>query len=156
MNKPELIKIALDQLLDQFKLSPESFDYHEDVGDYSSKASAILWEPKIELNGDRVDDPNQYKAIVITFKPKDNEMACHIFTKSNPQVGASVSRYDLSKSEACTKYTRRFETFRNNYRKFKKLANLITQRDRRNENKAFLMKLYGLFPATMDKHLFGE
>lgn len=156
MNKPELIKIALDQLLDQFKLSPESFDYHEDMGDFSNKTSAILWEPKIELNGDRVDDPNQYKAIVVTFKPKDNEIACHIFTKNSSSANNSSYRYDLSKSEACTKYSRKFEKLRGNYRRFKKLANLIYQRDRRNENKAFLMKLYGLFPGTMDKHLFGE
>jgi hypothetical protein len=156
MNKPELIKIALDQLLEQFRASPESFDYHEDMGDYSNKASAILWEPKIELNGDRIDDPNQYKSIVVTFKPKENEMACHIFTKNSATASSGAHRYDLSKSEACTKYSRNFERFRGNYRRFKKLASLIINRDRRNENKAFLMKLYGVFPGTMDKHLFGE
>ena len=158
MNKPELLKIALEQLIEQFKATPESFQYNGKFwNSFSSSGTlhnseAIVWEPKIDVNGSIIDDPNQYKNMVITFTPGLNEMSCLRFNK--PKI--TGSRYDIAHAEMSTKYCRRLEKYRSNYKKFKYLRNLIIVRNKRHEYRQFLKKLYSIFPGTMDKHLFDK
>jgi hypothetical protein len=158
MDKPELLKIALEQLIEQFKVTPESFYYNATFSNtFNSSGTfhnteAVVWEPKIDVNGSIIDDPNQYKNIVITFTPGLNEMGCLIFHKDK----ITGSKYDAAQAEMSTKYSRRFERCRSNYKKFKYLCNLITTRDKRHEYRQFLTKLYSIFPGTMDKHLFDK
>src|ERR1035437_941962 len=86
MDKYELVGITLQQLIEHFKSSPESFEfYDQNRKPNSSMHPTIFWQPKIQL-GDYmstiVQDPNNNHAVVVSFNMMVNEITCLIFLKA--------------------------------------------------------------------------
>lgn len=155
MDKAELIKLTLEQLLEQFKEFPDSFEYAE--GSFPP-TKTVLWEPRVETSdGKIIEDPNNMKSVLVTYNSATAEMACFIFNRANlTSVGKGISKYESSKAEACIISSRRFEVWRGNFKRLTKLGSLIRRREKMKENKEFLNKLYSVFPGSIDKHLFGK
>ena len=156
MDKVELISLALDQLIEQFHDEPNSFDIKEsEAGTYN--VVCILWEPRVELDDSHVHDPNNHKAVMVTYNYHMNSMKCIIFNKSNAFSSRSgVERYEGVKADASVECARFLERWRSNHKKFCKLRGLIAMRDKRKENREFLKKLHNVFPGALDKDLFGK
>jgi len=154
MDKHELIGITIDRLIEHFKDSPESFEYHDsERKPNTSIHPTIFWQPKIQLNDPThvVIDPNNNHAVVVNFNPLNNELTCYLFLKAPPNMAGSNGGH----SADCIMTSHRwFEKYRSNYRKFKKLRNLIIARDKQKENMNYLRKLASVFPDTYDNDLF--
>lgn len=154
MHKHELVGMTIQQLIDHFKRSPESFEYYDqDRKPNSSILPTIFWQPKVQL-GDYmstiVQDPNNNHAVVVSYNAMLNELTCYLFLRAPPNMASIASGHAAD----CTMSSKRwFENWRGNYRKFKKLRNLIIARDKRKENLIYLKKLSSVFPDTMDTHL---
>ena len=161
MDKHELVGITLQQLLEHFKMSPESFEYY----DYTNRPAntnakyhypCILWQPRVQLGdvtSNVVQDPNNSHAVVVSFDESEKTLICYVFLKA-PSNLATASLPPVADSIMYSK--RRFEKWRSNYKKFKKLRDLIKARDKRKENLTYLTKLTSVFPDTMDHHLLDE
>ena len=157
MDKHELVGMTIQQLIEHFKSSPESFEYYDhDRKHNSSTHPTIFWQPKVQL-GDYmstvVQDPNNNHAVVVNFNPLNNELTCYLFMKAPPNF-ASLSGGQVA--DCVMTSARWFERYRGNYRKFIKLKNLIIARDKRKENLTYLKKLSSVFPDTMDTHLLDK
>lgn len=157
MTKEELVGITIQQLIEHFYNSPESFEYYDqNRKPASSIQPTIFWQPKIQL-GDYlssvVQDPNNNHAVVINFNPLNNELTCYLFLKAPPNFASLSGGFPAD----CVISSRRwFEQYRGNYRKFNKLRKLIVKRDKQLENMNYLKKLSSVFPDTMDAHLLDK
>ena len=157
MDKHELVGMTLRQLIDHFKGSPESFEYYDQYRKpNSSMYPTIYYQPKVQL-GDYmstvVHDPNNSHAVVVMFNTMTNELTCYLFLK------APANFMGLSGGHAadCVMTSGRpFETLRGNYRKFKKLRDLIVAKDKEKENLVYLKKLSSVFPHTLDAHILDK
>ena len=94
MDKHELVGITIQQLIEHFKSSPESFEYYDQNKKPHSMQPTIFWQPKVQL-GDYmstvVQDPNNNHAVVISFNPMLNELTCYLFMKAPPNFASSSS-----------------------------------------------------------------
>ena len=156
MDKHELVGMTIQKLIDQFAGSPESFEYHDPSTKTSCMSPTIYWQPKVQL-GDYmstvVQDPNNNHAVVVSFNPILNELTCYLFLKAPTSITAS----NTALSADCIMTSKRpFETWRGNYKKFKKLRDLIIAKEKRKENLTYLKKLSSVFPDTMDTHLLDK
>jgi hypothetical protein len=157
MKKHELIELTLEQLIESFKTSPESFEYEDQ--DYSPHKMCanptIIWQPKFELRdnqGSIVTDPHQKeKTVIVSFNPNTGEMSCYIFNKAVN----NLSSFAGIAADAAILSVRNFSKWRSDYRKFSKLSRLIKAKDRTKESDKFLRKLCSVFPGTLDKHILG-
>ena len=155
MHKHELVGITIQQLIEHFKISPESFEfYDQDRRPHTSMHPTVFWQPKVQL-GDAsssvVDDPNNGHAVVVSFH--NGELTCYIFLKAPANLQSSSA---CQAADSVVSSARSFEKWRGNYRKFKHLRNLILARDKYRENLIYLKKLSAVFPDTMDSHLLDE
>ena len=146
MDKHELVSLTLDKLIDNFQLSPESFEYVDNI------APTIVWRPKIELNNSPssmlIHDPNNAHAIVVMFNTHSNEVVCYIFLNApaDPLI-------NTGKADCIIGSQRWLEKYRGNYRKLMKLKKLIATRNSQKANLAYVRKLSYIFPDAVDKHL---
>ncbi len=152
MDKYELVGITIQKLIDHFAGSPESFEYYDsERKPNQSMHPTIFWQPKVQL-GDYmstvVQDPNNSHAVVVNFNPLNNELTCYLFLKAP----SNISSIGGHAADCVMSSKRWFERYRGNYRKFKKLRDLIIARDKRKENLTYLKKLSSVFPDSMDSH----
>lgn len=149
MDKAELVSLTLDKLMDHFRSTPESFEFHSSELGGRSINPTIVWQPKVQLNDSyTVQDPNNVHAIVVTYNGMLNSVTCYVFLKAPPDLLKTGIVAD------CVMNSQRFfETWRGNYRKFRRLRDMIRKRDLRKENMHYLRKLATIFPDTLDKHL---
>ena len=150
MHKHELVGITIQQLIEHFKTSPESFEfYDQDRKPHYANAPTICFQPKIQLDSliPAVNDPNNSHAVVVSFH-NNKELACYIFLKAPGNLMSLNSC--ATAADSVTSSSRRFEKWRSNYRKFKYLRNLIMTRDKYKDNLIYLKKLSAVFPDTMD------
>jgi hypothetical protein len=153
MDKHELVGMTIQKLIDHFAGSPESFEYCDQERKHNnSMHPTIFWQPKVQL-GDYmstiVEDPNNNHAVVVNFNPMNNEITCYLFLKAITNLANTNS---VQSADCVITSKRWFEKYRGNYRKFKKLRDLILARDKRKENLTYLKKLSSVFPDTMDTH----
>lgn len=150
MEKHELVGITLSRLIENFKVSPESFEF---LDNGSSSNDILIWQPKITLtdkDSTIVQDPNNNHAIIIQFNKLNNELSCHIFLK--PFI--NITSIYAQKADSVIFSRRWLEKLRGNYKKFKKLQKLIAKRDRDKESRAYLNKLSSVFPDALDDLIF--
>jgi hypothetical protein len=150
MDKSELMGLTLDMLIAKFEESPESFEFLGQGHLNEATHPTIIWQPKIQLSdldSTLVNDPNNASAIMVTFNHVFNEMQCHVF------IRAPITTYG-SKADSSIKVCRWFEKWRRNYRKFKKLKQLILNRYKHQEDMEFARHLSSVFPDALDRHLF--
>jgi hypothetical protein len=157
MDKHELVGMTIKQLIEHFKSSPESFEYYDQTRKPNScMQPTIVWQPKVQL-GDYmstvVQDPNNSHAVVVSFNDMVNELTCYLFLKAPTNL---VSMNASAIADCIMTSKRSFEKWRGNYRKFKKLRDLIIARDKHKENLTYLKKLSSVFPDTMDTHLLDK
>jgi hypothetical protein len=155
MKKWELIGLTLEQLLEQHKQTPESFEYADK--DYPVTGQGgnplIYWQPKVDLKSSVVPDPNEsQKAVIITYNELTGRLVCYIYSNIVPGLKAMEGR----NADATVIDDRKFMKWRSNWHKFNKLAEAIKEHDRSKENDTFLKKLFSIFPGTLDKHLLGD
>jgi hypothetical protein len=157
MYKHELVGITIQQLIEHFKTSPESFEYYDvDRKPYHSMHPAIYWQPKVQLgdpSSSIVDDPNNGHAICVSWNANAKELTCFLFLKAPPNLMSGNSH---QAADGVVTSCRWFERLRGNYRKFKYLRDMIIARDKYRENLIYLKKLSAVFPDTMDTHLFDK
>ena len=157
MHKHELVGITLQHLMEHFRTSPESFEYLDHNSKPMYANDCIIWQPKVQL-GDimstTVDDPNNGHAVVVMFNDLTNELTCYIFLKAPPNL-TSMSN-PAYPADCVVTSRRRFEKWRNNYKMFSALKDLILIRNKRKESMTYLKKLSSVFPDTMDTHLLDE
>ena len=150
MDKHELIKLTLDQLMEHFKLSPESFQYQDSLTNPSkSSFPTIIWQPKVQMGDSVVADPNNNHTVVLTFNEHLEEFKCFIYLKTPINL-------ETTPADSVIVSRRSFEKWRRNYKRFIKLKKLILARDTHIENMGFLSKLSSVFPHTMDCYLFKD
>lgn len=156
MNRCDIVGLTLDQLLENFPLSPESFDY-EDMHYTPHKNTShptIIWQPKVELKDGVVPDPNnEVKTIVVWYNENLSELNCAIIpgpATSWRSVAMLVGATDIN----CP--ITGIIALNSHYRKFMKLKRLIMAKDQMKHNNDFLKKLHSIFPGTFDKHIFGK
>lgn len=145
MEKAELVGLTLDRLLDHFKMSPESFEFHDNI------SPTVVWRPKIEqgdITSNSIYDPNNAHAVIVTYNPHQNEITCYVFLTAPAEPLNATGRADTTMSSK-----RWFETWRSNYRKLMKLKSLIQSREAKKTNLIYLRKLSCIFPDAVDKHL---
>ncbi len=156
MNKHALVELTLEQLLDAFRTSPESFEYEDSTYTPHKLAGdpAILWQPKCELKDHTIvaDPINDQKAVIVVYNEALSEITCYIFSKAI--VSINLAAGSMADATVTSKHTW-FTIWRGNYRKFDKLRNLIKARDRNKENDRFLRKLNSVFPSALDKHILS-
>lgn len=153
MEKHNLIGLALDQLIESFAASPECFIYEsrDYTPDYATTIPTIIWQPKIQLKDELIDDPNgDHRSMIISFNPNSGEFNCYIFFRYVGKLSDMVG----IKADAVMTSRQLFPKLRSNHRKFKKLIRLIKARDLAKENETFLKKLCRVFPTTLDQHIF--
>lgn len=157
MQKVELIELTLDQLLETFKTSPESFDYKDrcSPGSDSWPYQTIIWQPKFQLKtdnlGDIIADPNNLpKTVAVYFNHHMGDMQVLIFNKSF----ITAADMTVAKADSYIACIQWFPTWRAPYRKMMRLKRLIEARNVHRENDAFLRKLYSIFPGSLDRQLF--
>jgi hypothetical protein len=152
MDKHELVGMTIQKLIEHFKMSPESFEYYDSERRPNQAVQpTITWQPKIQLNDHSstvVNDPNNVHAVIVMFNPMINELSCYLFLKAPPNL---ITNHGTTADCVITS-KRAFEKWRGNYRKFKKLRDLIIARDKRRENMDYLRKLSSVFPDAMDGH----
>jgi len=145
MNKAELVNLTLDNLIEHFKVSPESFEFSESVG------PTIVFKPKIQLGDlttDVVHDPNNSHVVVVRWNSFYKHVACYVFiTATKDPLGA------LGKADVSTQSQRWLEKYRGNYKKLMLLIDLVKDRDNQKANLIYLRKLSTIFPDTMDNHI---
>lgn len=157
MDKHELVGITIQQLIEHFKSSPESFEYVDSrTRPNTDRHPTIFWQPKVQL-GDYmstvVQDPNNSHAVVVNWNPLNNELTCYLFLKAPANLAGTSG----GQAADCVMSSKRwFEKWRGNYRKFNKLKDLIMERDKRKENLTYLKKLSSVFPDTMDIHILDK
>lgn len=154
MDKHELVKLTIQKLIDHFKSSPESFEFHDqDRNPNRAVHPTIYWQPRVQLNdymSTVIQDPNNCHAVVVNFNPLNNELTCYLFLKAPPNLYSSTGGTVAD----CTMSSRRwFEKWRGSYRKFTQLRDLIIARDKRKENMNYLKKLSSVFPDAMDRDI---
>jgi hypothetical protein len=145
MDKAELVSITLDRLLDHFAISPESFEYNDNV------SPTVVWRPKIQqgdLTTNPVYDPNNAHAVVVRWNQLYSAVNCYVFLTAPTDPINSTEKADSSMSSQ-----RYFEKWRGNYRKLMKLKGLIQARNIQKANLVYLRKLSSVFPDAVDKHL---
>ena len=126
----------------------ESRDY---TPDYATTIPTIIWQPRIQLKDELIDDPNgDHRAMIISFNPNSGEFNCYIFFRCIGKLSDIVG----IKADAVMTSRQLFPKLRSNHRKFKKLIKLIKMRDLAKENETFLKKLCRVFPTTLDQHIF--
>lgn len=155
MTNHELIELAIEQLIKEFKRSPESFSYYDNQ--YTPNKNfdpTIFWQPKVQLKDDLVNDPNDTgRSIIISIRSLNQEISCYVFSKHLPDIKAA----EASIADAVMLApSRMFEPYRSLHRRFRKLRNLIMKRDKERDNDRFLKKLCKVLPSTFDEHLFGD
>jgi hypothetical protein len=155
MNRYELVGMTIQNMIDRFKTSPESFTFCDSQSKHNRCVyPTIVWQPRIQLsdNSAAVMDPNNNSAVVIVFNTFANDLSCYVFLKApiNPTTWVPHMADSVAVSD------RWFEKLRGNYRKFKKLRNLVRVRDRNMENLLYLNKLSSVFPDTLDSHLLDK
>jgi hypothetical protein len=160
MEKHEIISLTLDQLIERFHLSPESFDYEDPSTPNKMLVNPIIiWQPKFDLGNSVVPDPNnEQKTVIITYSELTSEMSCYIFASTQISLSNLMNTVsNASKTDAVISYKLGvFASFRVNHRKFMKLKKLIQNRERMKENDNFMKKLCKVFPGTLDDHIFGR
>jgi|GEM_PF-4723055 len=155
MTNHELIELALEQLIEEFKRSPESFSYYDNQYTPNRQFEpTIFWQPKIQLKDDLMNDPNDMgRSVIICIRSLTKEMSCYVFSRYLSDIkAAEASTPDAS----MIAHARFFETYRSMFRKFRKLRNMIMKRDKERDNEKFLKKLCKVLPATFDDHLLGD
>jgi len=155
MQKHELVGITIQQLIEHFKSSPESFEYYDHNCKPAIMNPTICFQPKVQLgdpSSSTVSDPNNGHAIFVSFN-NDTELTCYLFLKAPQNLMSSNSSYA---ADSVMTSSRPFEKWRGNYRKFKQLRNLIMARNKYKENLTYLKKLSVVFPDTMDSHLLDK
>lgn len=153
MNKHELINLTLKQLIERFRMSPESFEYSGPDVDVSGNSDYIIWQPKVILSDSdlsTITDPNNNHAIIIQFNHSAAEFSCYIFLNPPPDLKSIYA----AKADCLIHSKRSFEKFRGNYKKFKKLKNMILKKYANKENRSYLKKLSSVFPDIMDDYMF--
>ena len=158
MSRNELVGITIQQLIEHFKRSPESFEYY----DHDSKPSSqqmqptIFFQPKVQLSdymSTIVEDPNNNHAVIVSFNQINNELTCYLFLKAPINLQSNSSN---PVADSVVSSRQWFEKWRGNYRKFNKLRKLILDRDKRKENLTYLKKLAYVFPDTLDSDLLDK
>jgi hypothetical protein len=156
MDKHELVGLTLQKLIEHFKSSPESFEYYDHERKPNQAVQpTIVWQPKVQLNdylSSVVNDPNNMHAVVVSFNNTLNELTCYLFLKAPTNLISN----QVSVADCVMTSKRAFEKWRSNYRKFKKLRDMIIDRDKKRENLAYLRKLSSVFPDAMDSHLLDK
>lgn len=154
MDKNELIALTLKKLIEHFKGSPESFEYHDqDRKPNTASQPTIYWQPKVQLNdymSTVVQDPNNCHAVVVTFNNHLNELTCYLYLKAPKNLSGNYG----GMSPDCVITSRRwFERWRGHYSRFCRLRELILDRDKQKENLNYLNKLASVFPDAVDDHI---
>lgn len=157
MSKSEIISLTLDQLLDRYDKTPESFEYVGDDSKVTNKVKLymdnIIWQTKIPSGSGLMDDPlNEPKTIVVTYSDVEKSLTVRIFNKTFE----TLSAIEGQRCDAHMEYRNYFMPLRANYRKYLKLKQKIFQYQQREEAKSFLRKLSNIFPTALDSHIFGE
>jgi hypothetical protein len=149
MQNHELIGLTLDKLLTHFRDSPESFEF-SDGNTMSHTLPTIMFRPKVQLSdhsGTLVNDPNNEHAVLVCWNESINTLSCYIFAKAPSTLNTISADINITSG-------RWFEKWRQNYKKFMLLKELIAERDAYKHNMNYLKKLSSVFPDTLDDKLF--
>jgi hypothetical protein len=150
MTKSDIISAALDELLERFHSNPEAFDYTKAL---MSEGEYIVWRTIINSSNQTIYDPtSQQRTVIVTFDANDNLMSVRIYNQCN----LSNSMLHGITPDANIESKKIFKGLRRNYRKFRKLRELILNEQAHKEAKSFLKKLSSAFPSLLDKHIFGK
>lgn len=158
MTKTEIISLTLDELLDKFTQSPESFEHTDTINvAYLSadlNSEFILWQTKIISGDDLIEDPtSQQRTIVVYYNSKEGYIKIYLY--NNTGIGhyaiAPGSKYD-----AVVESKKFFKRFGKNARKFNRLKKMITEYKENKEAHEFLKKMSTTFPALLDQFILGK
>jgi len=155
VDKHELIGMTIQQLIEHFKSSPESFEYYDrDTKSNNSVHPTIVFQPKIQLTDSAtiIRDPNNNHAVIVVFHEMSSELLCYLFSKAPPNLsslGVVVADCTISSKQY-------FIRWRSNYKKFNKLRDLILKRDSNREASEYLDKLSSVFPDSGDENIIGK
>lgn len=141
---------ALDQLIEKFHDSPDSFEYHS--GEHSE---SVVWQTKLNIADQTIKDPNATeRTILVTWSEYDKALTIHIFNEAfenTERLWSSAIQFD-----AKLKLSRLLERFRTPRWKFKKLVKLAKRHREHRKTKEFLNKMSSVFPTMLDHFLIGK
>lgn len=157
VTKSEIIGQTLDQLIDIFHKKPDSFQY---VGDESADSNRlriyhdnIIWQTLIRADGKLIDDPNEPpKTIVVTFSKLESNISICAYNRTF----TNIQEINIAKADAYIESTKTFKRFRKNYKKFKKIRNLILRHSESRKANDFFYQMSKVFPVMLDKHILGK
>lgn len=150
MTKAQLMNLVLDQLLEQAKESPESFELLEPP---ASVNNSIVWKPKVrskvDPSGPALTDPlNTGPCVIITYNTHMDSMSCNIGKSiiiaagAPPDAQIDIKSHWIKWSPA--------------YRKYNKLLETIQDHSRNKESMKFLKKFMDVFPGAFENNLLGK
>lgn len=155
MMKSEIISAALDELIEKFYMSPESFELvaYNEYTTIQDNLDSIIWRTKINSGELLIEDPTtQQRTILVEHLIKNKIIRVAIFNNCN----WTSSILHNAKSDATIESKKLFMRFSSNYRKFNKLKNLIKNHNENKETREFLKKLSTSLPGVIDNHIFGK
>lgn len=148
MTKSDIMSNSLDQLIEKFHSSPESFEYVD-----GGNSESVMWQTKINLSDNMISDPTAYqRTILVTWSSYDKTLALRIYNETFD----SFTKIDDKRSDAKLSLSRPFEKYRSNYKKFRTLIKLTQEQREHKKTKEFLTKLSSVFPTILDHFILGK
>lgn len=154
MQKSEIISLVLEHLANIFNQNPDAFVYFSDESEYTTNgAEYVAWQSTMASDNYGVFDPNNVnRSILVKFSRHRGTMSLFLFSRGF----STIKELEGSKVDSSLEIKRFLIKLRSPYKKFKKLKKLISDRDKKKENEAFMRRLTSVFPSLLDDEIFGR